>query len=224
VQIFDVVCLANSSKLGGRCVAGLRTDGGGWIRPIGHRSGGQLYSDEYTLEDGSDAQVLDVVQMELERLTPDPVQPENWLISDSPWRLIQRPASSAQRDILLSRVHQRPELFGSTSDRAPETGLQATPPGYSLAIVRPDSLRWYVDTRYTGGLQGRADFTVMGQAYDLAVTDPYWASKIKALGRGYHDISKTGISESDDVLLTVSLGEPLNGICYKLVAAIFKAP
>lgn len=221
---FEVVCLANSTKLGGRCVAGLRTDGGGWVRPIGHRDGGQLYSGEYSLTDGSEAQVLDVVHMDLQEAAPDAIQPENWLISDSQWTLVERPASSGHREILLSSVHGQPELFGSTSDRISEATLEAKPPGYSLALVRPELLRWYVDTSYSGGLQARADFSIAGQNFDLAVTDPAMATQIKNLGRGYHAISKTGLSDSDDVLMTVSLGEPLNGVCYKLVAAIFNVP
>ncbi len=30
---FGIICLANSRKNGGHCVAGLRMDGGGWLRP-----------------------------------------------------------------------------------------------------------------------------------------------------------------------------------------------
>jgi hypothetical protein len=30
----DLICLANSRKLGGRCVAGLRLDGSGWVRRV----------------------------------------------------------------------------------------------------------------------------------------------------------------------------------------------
>jgi len=30
----DLICLANSHKWNFRCVAGLRVDGGGWVRPV----------------------------------------------------------------------------------------------------------------------------------------------------------------------------------------------
>lgn len=47
----DIICLANSRKHGGRCVAGLRTDGGGWLRPVGTLLDGTLYPPDYTMDD-----------------------------------------------------------------------------------------------------------------------------------------------------------------------------
>ena len=38
----DLICLANSSKLGSRCLAGLRVDGGGWVRPVSNQEYGEL--------------------------------------------------------------------------------------------------------------------------------------------------------------------------------------
>ena len=32
---WEFICLANSRKLGGHCVAGIKTDGSGWVRPTG---------------------------------------------------------------------------------------------------------------------------------------------------------------------------------------------
>jgi hypothetical protein len=31
---FEMICLAKSSKRGGICIAGLKTDGSGWLRPV----------------------------------------------------------------------------------------------------------------------------------------------------------------------------------------------
>ncbi|MFO0968577.1 MAG: hypothetical protein U0793_23720 [Gemmataceae bacterium] len=38
----DLICLANSWKHGGRCVAGIKIDGSGWIRPVGSFADGIL--------------------------------------------------------------------------------------------------------------------------------------------------------------------------------------
>jgi hypothetical protein len=45
----EIICLANSRKHSGRCVAGLRTDGQGWIRPVGPSDNGTLFPWHYTL-------------------------------------------------------------------------------------------------------------------------------------------------------------------------------
>jgi hypothetical protein len=38
----EIVCLANSRKAGGRCIAGVRTDTGAWVRPVSSGREGTL--------------------------------------------------------------------------------------------------------------------------------------------------------------------------------------
>lgn len=59
---FKIICIANSRKLSGRCIAGLRIDGKGWIRPVSESPEGTLFQEHYILKDGSEAQVLDVLE------------------------------------------------------------------------------------------------------------------------------------------------------------------
>lgn len=79
----DIICLANSRKMGGRCVAGLRTDGQGWMRPVASTRFGELYGCHYKLSDGTEAQVLELIRIEVIKQCPQPYQPENWLIGPS---------------------------------------------------------------------------------------------------------------------------------------------
>ena len=61
-----MVCLANSRKLQGRCIAGRELDNGkpiGWIRPIGDRTHEEVTEYERQYEDGSDPRVLDVIDV-----------------------------------------------------------------------------------------------------------------------------------------------------------------
>lgn len=61
----------------------------------------------------------------------------------------------------------------------------------------------------------------MGDAvYDLSVTDPKWEARLRDLPEGLHDRARGGISGGDSVFLTISLGEPFQGSCFKLVAAV----
>src|SRR6266850_2762792 len=76
MPLVDLICLANSNKMGGRCIAGLRTDGGGWVRPIASETEhGQLYFRHFKLDDGSEPKVLDVIRVDLARAAPAPGQP-----------------------------------------------------------------------------------------------------------------------------------------------------
>jgi len=78
-----LVCLANSRKLHGRCVAGREwngTEGGGWIRPVSGRDGGDVSEYERQYEDGSDPQVLDVIDVPVIESRPRDYQTENWLL------------------------------------------------------------------------------------------------------------------------------------------------
>ena len=91
---FVIICLANSRKMQGRCIAGLRTDGAGWIRPVRLFKEGSLFQRDYTLNDRSEVRVLDVVRIGVS--TPRPVfhQPENWVVDNTGWILIDRPVSA----------------------------------------------------------------------------------------------------------------------------------
>jgi hypothetical protein len=67
-----IVCLANSRKYSGRCIAGLELNGsqpGAWIRPVSSAPKGELQF-EHLYHDGGEPQVLDVIEIEF--LKPRP--------------------------------------------------------------------------------------------------------------------------------------------------------
>ena len=71
-----LICLANSRKLSGRCIAGKeadRTRGPGWVRPVSGRPGEEVSELERHYEDGSDPRVMDIVDIPL--LDPRPKEP-----------------------------------------------------------------------------------------------------------------------------------------------------
>ena len=78
-----IVCLANSRKLYGRCIAGREWCGpraGRWIRPVSERAGQEVSEYERQYEDGSDPQVLDIVDVPVLEARPTGWQTENWLL------------------------------------------------------------------------------------------------------------------------------------------------
>jgi len=217
---FEIICLANSRKLSGRCIAGLRTDGGGWIRPIGENPDGTLFRNHFTLEDGSLARPLDVLRIQLKEQRPEPHQPENWLISSKPWVLVTRPAKAEHLKLIETFIEKGPYLFGNQSDRILYKSLIKTPAKASLALVIPDEISWAINKSIRGKRQTRVSLNFGGGDYDLVVTDPLWEEKLKSFSFGNHSSESFGFRKNEKFLLTISLGEPFEGYCYKLVTYV----
>ena len=78
-----MVCLANSRKRQGRCVAGRERNAGvvgAWIRPVSDRPAEEVSEYERQYQDGSDPRVLDIIQVPLIEARPKDYQQENWLL------------------------------------------------------------------------------------------------------------------------------------------------
>ncbi|HVC35070.1 MAG TPA: hypothetical protein VNL16_16280 [Chloroflexota bacterium] len=223
MPLVDVVCLANSRKYGGRCVAGLRAAGGGWVRPVSRGHDGVLLPQHYKLSDGSDARVLDLLRIDLAGPRPGPHQPENWVIGSRQWELLARPAPA---DLVAGVVRRHllmgPSLLGSESDRVPFSTFSENHAIASLALVAPSRVEWEIRVPAPGTRHTRAVFRLGEAEYDLSVTDLAWEYRLLRLPPGRHSMQAAGLADGDRLLLTISLGEPyaVDDCCYKLVAAI----
>jgi hypothetical protein len=79
------VCLANSRKEQGRCLAGIDLDTKKWVRPVSKRYGGTLTVNEVT-----GIQILDIIEIPLSDGGPDEgCQPENRIITGR-WKKIDQ--------------------------------------------------------------------------------------------------------------------------------------
>ena len=218
-----IICLANSRKRHGRCIAGIELvagQAGGWVRPVSARPEGEVSEYERQYEDGSDPKVLDIVSVPLIRAAPDGYQAENWLLSPSDywikdarltWEQLSRhespPAALWPSDAPPTRYGRSDRVHAATADAF----------GYSLRLVRASDLSFQVLAPSADfgdpKRQVRANFSYLGEAYGLAVTDPVVERAFLARDNGTYDIG--------DAYLTVSLGERhTDGYCYKLVAAV----
>src|SRR5687768_10974600 len=112
----ELICLANSYKHGGRCVAGLATDGTGWLRPVSALPDGILHPPDFTLPDGSPARPLDVLRIELQTPKPDPHHPENWLLGSKRWQLSSRPLPPSLFSVLQKGISDKSELLRGALD------------------------------------------------------------------------------------------------------------
>lgn len=220
-----IICLANSRKRAGRCIVGLRADGGGWVRPVSLGPEGTLFPEHFTLKDGTEPQVLDVLVIPLERPKPELHQPENWVIGGGRWRLVERNALQKYWSFLESHKEHGPDLFGDQSYRIPFEDICSSPVEESVVLIAPRNLRWQIAKGYSGRRQARAIFRLGKATYNLPVTDPIWEERLGELPYGNHRLTSADIRTNDKILLTISLGEPFqNDFCYKLIAAIIVFP
>lgn len=216
------ICLANSRKMAGRCVAGLRLDRDEWVRPISEE--GALLRRHYVLDDGNEPALLDIIEVNVSEHRPKPYQPENWLLENKQWKLIKRLNPKEAYTLLERSLVSTPDLFGNTSDRVPLAGLQKNPVPESLVLIKPTDVSWYITRSVRGKRQTRALFSVSRVTYDLPITDPVWEQRLKNLDLGVHSKGAVDIRPDDILLFTISLGGPFEGQCYKLIAGIILIP
>ena len=211
------ICLANSYKRGGRCIAGveisinqkkrwkvIRNDDGSpkWIRPIDSNTEyGEVPEDE-----ARHIPMLSIVK--LTDIKPCPHQAHSEDVFYHEITAIGTVISNAKiLDILLDTVHH--EIFYTTElSISPEVYAQGN---YSLMMIHPNSFQFHEDPT-----KNRAKFRITfdhnGTLYDFSVTDPSF----------YLLISQQPelISTLKDIYLTLSIGLVYEGRHHKLIAGI----
>ena len=222
MPVFDILCLANSNKRSGSCIAGLRLDGGGWIRPVAARTRhGELYPAHYILQDGSCPQLFDRIRISFRERRVSAHQPENWLISDRSWELVSRGLFPEFAPLLQSNLSNGSTLFGDTTHKIPFDRFRTEPALSSLCLIWPGNLRWRIEKHPYNAHKAIAQFQLAGKWYRLPVTDPARLNMFRSLPPGEYPVTACGIAPEIEVLLTVSVSEPWeDGYCYKLVAGI----
>lgn len=209
-----IVCLANSYKHGGRCIAGVCVDGGAWIRLCGKAADGSLEPSEYALDDGSEPRLLDAIEVELHYAQPSDSHPEDWRIAPVRWSLIERPAAAHR----LAGPDKAATVLRNCRDRMSEDEIRAKPLQASLVLVRPSEIHWWI-REDKGKRRYRALFHHNHVTYDFALTDPRWMEHLNLLPCGIYPHATFAAADTE-TWLTISLSEPYYGFHYKLVAAV----
>ena len=218
-----IVCLANSRKLNGRCIAGkeILEDGniGGWVRPISVRESEEVSEDERQYEDGNDPCVLDIIDVPVLSPRPKNYQQENWLLDGKRrWTKVNRvgekalPIFMGADDILWINGHSSNRGW---NDRIPFSDANRL--NTSLKLIKVSSLQVSVLEPYRSTStypELRGHFSYNGCDYSLRITDPDIESRAKELDYGNYSVGER--------FLTISLAEPFEGYSYKLIAAVIK--
>jgi hypothetical protein len=216
-----IVCLANSRKMSGRCLAGkeiVKNKPVGWIRPVSSREHEEISEYERQYEDGSDPRVLDIIHVPLIESRPKQYQKENWLLDSeyywvklgrANWKDLQ-PLIDLPENLWINST----STYNGLNDRILLSDAQILTS--SLRLIQVDSLTLCV--RSSGAAFGnprrqvQARFKYNKVEYWLKVTDPIYERMYLQQPNGIYSIGES--------LLTISIGEPYEGYCYKLVAAI----
>lgn len=208
------VCLANSFKLHGRCVAGIILDhknqpavnnlGPKWIRPISETEHGELPTDHV-----SHIKLLDIVEISDVNYVGKGHQSENALYDENSIRIIGTYPKSELKDLC---ENERPDIFGNRGKAVAEDVIYRL--HHSLMMIESHKHEFVSvpNERNPDKLQTRLKFSYKDQRYDLAITDPVFIENYERNPEAFSNIG--------EIFITLSLAVNLNDWYHKLVAAV----
>ena len=217
-----IVCLANSRKTSGRCIAGKEIDEmgttGQWIRPVSPRPTHEISELDMLCPDGETAKLLDILEIPCVEPVPQGHQPENVLIDARFFWQRQNPVNwQALHQMLDEPASLWTNGFSTRqghNNRIPKSLLDSQQG--SLRLIALDQVVLQAGPRAPkfGDMKQvvRASFNYLGDRYCLDVTDPVIESYFLKAGSVEHAL--------DTTLACISLTEPWEGYVYKLVASI----
>jgi hypothetical protein len=217
-----IICLANSYKNGGRCIAGVAHNllPALWVRPISAHDPVGLSERERQYATGDEPALLDIIEVPLVAQQTHQYQKENWVVDTSvPWKQ----SGTVDWDACTKYASKADTLWSNTTstqnglhDRVPLE--QLTSPVQTLHLIRVTQMTISVVPRHeesrTKGNRVYGTISYRGTTYTLRITDP------AVFNRYQH--APVGEYPSGEALLTVSLGEPYHGYAYKLIAAVME--
>ncbi len=221
-----IVCLANSFKTGGFCVAGREITSygfGPWIRPVSDRPKAELSLLESTCGNGLPPKLLDIIDVTLLGARPHGHQRENHL-NDPSARWIKRGRLPfAELAFLAEEATTLWTNSGHTSTGAFNciSPAEAARHTSSLMLLRSTSFSLVTAEKGDGNLSYRGHLRHGPTLYKLNVTDPCVARRFSHLPADTY-----WLEDHEEIFLTLSLTEPYDRDqrCHKLVAAVITNP
>lgn len=211
------ICLANSYKRGGRCIAGVEVVPNGdagwklvrndddiprWIRPIARTIYGEIPNFV-----GETIKILSIVKLTNVVPCPEKAHSENVYYSCMEQCNDVISQDSSVMNQLIDTKHQ--SLFHNRGRAVSAEMLAGI--NYSLMLIQPDKASAYIDENREKS-KNRMKFTYYGVVYDFPITDPSFIECLKKNPDKFANIN--------DVYLTLSLGLEFEGWHHKLVAGV----
>lgn len=208
MAVVDFLCLANSRKHGGRCLAGIDLATGRWLRPVSSRSTTGALSLMQSVVDGEVIEVFDRVNLEIEEVPTSPAQPENVrFVGFVGSAKRQGPNGSWEYAHILEELKGVSPRFtsvieGSRSDRISASSVSHPSRLGSLDLVDAEKVTFYKK----GDGSWRCNFVARETSLNLSVTDDRQGAE------------QSIIRHTGAWTFVLSLGEPFRGFHYKLIA------
>ena len=205
----NLVILANSRKMGNRCIAGIDAESGEWVRPV-YETGDQGVPWSVRQVDGAEPCLLDIVSISVASDGPHrDIQPENRRILKGAWR---REGQATVDQIAKYRL--KAGLILHNADRKIHVGKLrqvAAKDMKSLCLIRAH-VAFSTEGTYRGK-RVNAQFKLGQSEYLIPVTDYEYERQFPAYG-----------TAAADCLLTISLGTPYerDNCCYKFVVGVME--
>lgn len=214
----NFICMSNSYKNGGRCLAGIEieTDGPSlsvvrksdgtpnWIRPV--ISNGDLGLPECLV---GEFQILDILQVEVTGNSPMGSHSEN----------VQFTSIRKVGEVTLDEINLLPLcdmrhtlIFFNRGKAVP--GEVFDNGDYSLMLIQPEEPEISVQYDDYGREKYRIQFNHNGVHYDFPLTDPNYINLLQ------NGVIPCGERMTGDLYVTLSLGVGFNDWHYKLVAGV----
>lgn len=204
-----IVCLANSFKTGGRCIAGIDSETNRWIRPIGRGDEGAIGSER--LIDGAEPKLLDILEIPIGGNADDlGCQPENRVLRPGPWRKV----GEVEKNDVMQYTEDTNRLFHNFDKKVPlsefESNIQRAD-WKSLQLIHVTNARFSKNP--WNNTKTECNFFYSGHWYLLKAPCPD---------------AEQYIGSKADYILTVSLGGPFRRkpqddlCCWKMVAGAIR--
>ncbi|MFZ1676113.1 MAG: hypothetical protein WBP41_06565 [Saprospiraceae bacterium] len=207
------VCLANSLKEGGRCIAGIELDtynkpilNNGkpkWIRPVCNTEHGEV-----PIHIAYPFDLLDIIMLDVTELKPSNFQSENVSFNKD---TIQK-TGTFDRDELINLCDDRINLFGNRGKAVSQESIHTL--NHSLALLSVNQFNVFekIYPDRPGRLQIRISFNYNESIYDIPITDPMFRDKF--------NMNKNILKDINHLYLCTSLGILWEGWYHKLCAGI----
>ncbi len=212
------VCLSNSYKRGGRCIAGIEvmsdavgtwtivhnSDGSPrWIRPIhSHTPFGEIPDSM-----ASDIKLFSIVKLTDVVKCPQGGHAENVFFSRMEVGKDIFPSDIDALNLLVDPIHR---LIFDNRGKAVSSQMFAEL-NYSLMLIHPHDVCAFIDESRVKS-KNRMKFTYDRYEYDLPITDPSFLTEFRKAPNRFFSIP--------DVYLAISLGLEFEGWHHKLIAGV----
>ena len=202
-----IVCLANSFKKGGRCVAGIDLETDRWIRHNGRAEEGAIGNER--LVDGAEPKLLDILDIPLGGNADDlGCQPENRRLRPGLWRKV----GEIEKDDIMQYIDETDRLLHNFDKNVPLSQFESNIPKTEWKSLQLIHVK---NARFTKNPWDKIEcnFFYSGHWYSLKATCPE-AEKYLGL--------------KSDYILTISIGGPYRRkpeddlCCWKMVAGVIK--